>query len=141
VADGPHGQGSSRILRVLARLRFRSVLVPSFGWKRFHTVRSSGADSPRVPGGRSTCSPRTVCFLGFATGGSVVFNGQSTAQAGRSAIPVRTVRGTQPDGPRDLGGQSAPPGQTVRQCLAALFLGSISPSFFRASVCASRNRS
>jgi hypothetical protein len=32
------------------------------------------ADSPRVPGGQSACSPRTVRFSGFATRGSVGFN-------------------------------------------------------------------
>jgi hypothetical protein len=112
-----------------------------FHWKRFRTVRVCWADSPRVPGGQSACSPRTVRFSGFATGGSVGFNGRSTAQAGRSAARVRTVRDTLPDSPRGLCGQSAPPGRTVCQCLAALFLGSIPPSFFRASACASRNRS
>jgi hypothetical protein len=141
VADGPRGLCSSRVLRVLARLRFRSVLVSRFGWKRFRTVRSSGADSPRVPGGQSACSPRTVRFSGFATGGSVGFNRQSASQAGRSVVPVRTVRGTLADSPRGSCGQSAPPGRTVRQSLSALFLGSIPPSFFRASACASRNRS
>jgi hypothetical protein len=69
----------------------------------------SDADSPRVPGRQSACSPRTVRFSGFATGGSVGFNGQSAAQAGRSAVPVRTICGTlvpvrtlrpsRPDGP------------------------------------------
>jgi hypothetical protein len=141
VADGPRGQSSSRVRRVLARLHFRSVLVSSFGWKRFQTVRSSGADSPRLPGGQSACSPRTVRFSGFATGGSVGFNGQSEAQAGRSAVLVRTVRGTLADGPLGPCGQSAPPDRTVHQRLAALFFGSIPPSFFRASACASRNRS
>jgi hypothetical protein len=72
------------------------------------------ADDPRVPGGQSACSPRTVRFSGFASGGSVGFNGQSAAQAGRSAVPVRTVRGTLADGPRGPCGQSASPGLTVR---------------------------
>jgi hypothetical protein len=36
-------------------------------------------------------------FSGFATGGLVGFNGQSVAQVGRSAVPVRTVRGTLAD--------------------------------------------
>jgi hypothetical protein len=40
---------------------------------------------------------------------------------------VRTVRDTLPDSPRGLCGQSAPPGRTVRQSLAALLFGSISP--------------
>jgi hypothetical protein len=120
---------SSCVLRVLARLHFRSVLVLSFGWARFRTVRNRGADSPRVPGGRSACSPRTVRFSGFATRGSVGFNGQSAAQAGRSAVPVRTVRGTLADSLRGSCGQSAPPGRTVPQSLAALLFGSIPPFF------------
>jgi hypothetical protein len=60
---------------------------------------------------------------------------------GRSACVGRTVRGCLADSPRGSCGQSAPAGRTVRQSLAALFLGSIPPSFFRASPCASRNRS
>jgi hypothetical protein len=129
---------SSRVLRVLARLRFRSILVLSFGWMKFRTVRSSGADSPRVPSGRSACSPRTVRFSGFASGGSVGFIGQSAAQAGQSAVPVRTVRRTRADSPRYLGGQSAWPVRTVRSswpdgppepgCFALWFDSSL-PSF------------
>jgi hypothetical protein len=129
VADGPRLVSSSCVLRGLARLRFRSIVFSSFGWARFRTVRVCRTGSPRVPGGQSACSPRTVRFSGFATGGSVGFNGQSAAQAGQYAVPVRTVRGTQPDGPRGPCGQSAPPGRTVRQSLAALFLGSIPLSF------------
>jgi hypothetical protein len=130
VADGPCGQCSSRVLRVLAQLRFRSVLVSSFGWKRFRIVRSSGADSPRVSGGQSACSPRTVRFSRFATGGSVGFNEQSTAQAGRSAVPMQTVCGTLADSPCGSCGQSAPPGRTVRQSLAVCFLVRFLPSSF-----------
>jgi hypothetical protein len=141
VVDGPRLGCSSRVLRVLARLCFRSVSVSSFGWERFRTVRVCWADSPRVPGGQSACSPRTVRFSGSATRGLVGFNGQSAAQAGWSAVPVRTVRGTLADSPRGSCGQSAPPGRTARQSLAALFLGSIPHSSFRASACASRNHS
>jgi hypothetical protein len=99
------------------------------------------ADGPRVPGGQSACSPRTVRFSGFATEGSVVFNGQSAAQAGRSAVPVRTVHATLADGPCGPCGQSAPPGRTVRQSLCDLLLCSIPPFPSCASACASRNRS
>jgi hypothetical protein len=95
-ADGPRGCCSSDVLQVLARSSFRSVVALSFGWAKFRTVRVYWADGPRVPGGQSACSPRTVRFSRFATGGSVGFNGQSAAQAGRSAVPVRTVRGTWP---------------------------------------------
>jgi hypothetical protein len=129
VADGPRVQCLSCVLHVLARLRFRYNLVLSFGWTRFRTVRSRGTDSPRVPGGRSACSPRTVRFSGFATGGSVGFFGQSAAQAGQSAVPVWTVCGTSADSLRGPCGQFAPPGRTVRQSLAALLFGLIPPSF------------
>jgi hypothetical protein len=99
------------------------------------------ADGPRVPGGQFACSPRTVCFSGFATGGSVGFNRPSEAQDGRSAVPVRTVHGRLADGPRGLCGQSALPGRTVRPRLTAWFLVSIPSFFFGASACASRNHS
>jgi hypothetical protein len=141
LANGPRRACSSRILRVLARLRFQSMVFSSFGWAKFRTVRVCRADGPQVPGGQSACSPRTVRYSRCVSGGSVAFFGQSAAQAGRSAASVRTVRDTLPDSPRGLCGPSAPPGRTVRQSLAALFLGSIPPSFFRASACASRNRS
>jgi hypothetical protein len=125
LADGPRRTCSSRVLRVLARLCFLSVVVSSFGWARFRTVRVFRADSPRVPGGQSAGSPRTVHYSRCDSGGSVAFFGQSAAQAGRSAARVRTVHDTLPDSPRGLCGQSAPPGRTVRQSLAALLFGSI----------------
>jgi hypothetical protein len=128
-----------RVLRVLARLCLRSVVALSFCWARFRTVRVFRTDSPPVPGGQSACSPRTVRYSRCVSGGSGVFFGQSAAQAGRSATRVRTVRDTLPDSPRGLCGPSTPPGRTVRQRLAALFFGSIPPSFFRAFACASRN--
>jgi hypothetical protein len=68
-------------------------------------------------------------LFGVAIGGSVCFFGQSADQG-------RMVRGAGADSPRQQAGQSAwpvrtirPPGRTVRQSLAALFLGSIPPSF------------
>jgi hypothetical protein len=51
VADGPRPGCSSRVLRVLSHKRFGSVVISSFGWARFRTVRVCRADSPRVPGG------------------------------------------------------------------------------------------
>jgi hypothetical protein len=51
LADGPCHACSSGVLRVLARLSFRSVVVLSFGWTKFRTVRVCWADGPRVPGG------------------------------------------------------------------------------------------
>jgi hypothetical protein len=133
-ADGPRGCCLSGVLRVLARLSFRSVMALSFGWAKFRTVRVYRADGPRVPGGQSACSPWTVRFSRFATGGSVHFNGRSAAQAGQSAVRVRTVRDTLPDGPRD-------PSRTVRpawpngppeaECFASWFDSSLPFSCLR----------
>jgi hypothetical protein len=49
--DGPRAQCSFCVLRVLARLRFQSVVISSFGWARFQMVRVYRAESPRVPDG------------------------------------------------------------------------------------------
>jgi hypothetical protein len=95
------------VLRVLAHLCFRSIVISSFGLARFRTVRVSRADSPRVPGGQSACSPRMVRYSGFATRGSGCFFGWSSAQG-------RTVRGTGADSPRYPAGQSARSVRTVR---------------------------
>jgi hypothetical protein len=97
------------------------------------TVRGCLADDPRAPRGRSV-------FRGSLLEVLLALTDSSRLRAGRSAVQVRTVRGSRPDSPRGPCGQSAPPGRMVRQSLAALFLGSIPPSFFRASACASRNR-
>jgi hypothetical protein len=127
-ADGPRGCCSSGVLRVPARLSFRSVVVLSFGWAKFRTVRVYRADDPRVPGRQSACSPRTVRFSRFATGGSVCFNGRSAAQAGQSAARVRTVRGTLPDGPRGPSRTVCPAwpdGPPEAECFASWFDSSL----------------
>jgi hypothetical protein len=136
-ADGPRGCCSSSVLRVLARLLFRSFVSLSFVWAKFRTVRVYRADGPRVLGGQSACSPRTVRFSRFATGGSVRFNGRSAAQAGLSAERVRTVRGTLPNSPRG-------PSRTVRpawpdgppdaECFASWFDSSLPFSCFHVCV-------
>jgi hypothetical protein len=97
--DGPRGASSSRVLRVLARLHFLSVVALSFPWARFRTVRSRGrmvrgclADSPRAPRGRSVIRGRLWRFC----------------------LLFRTVRGEGPDGPRCVCGQSVAAGRTVR---------------------------
>jgi hypothetical protein len=83
------------------------------------------ADGPRVPGGQSACSPRTVHYSGSSLEVLVAFSNGPRRRAGQSMVWVRTVRGSRPDGPRGSSGQSAPPGRTIRQSLSALFLGSI----------------
>jgi hypothetical protein len=110
------------VRRVLAQLRFQSVLVLSFGWTKFRTVRSRGADSPRAPRGRSV-------FRGSLLEVLFSLTDSPRLRAGRSAVRVRTVRGSRPDSPRVLCGQSAPSGWMVRQSLAALLFGSIPPFF------------
>jgi hypothetical protein len=106
------------------------------------------SDGPCVPGGQSVGAWRTICVLPadgplfrVTTGATVCFLDSPRLSAGRSVVQVRTVRGNRLDSPRGLCGQSALPGRMVRQSLAALFLGSIPPSLFRASACASRNHS
>jgi hypothetical protein len=139
--DGPRRTCSSRVLRVLARLSFRSVAFLSFGWAEFRTVRSSGrtvrgslADSPRAPRGQSVLRGLLLVVLCALTDGP-------RRRAGRSAVLARTVRGSRPGSPRGQCGRSAPPGQTVRQSLCALLLSSIPLLLSCASACASRNRS
>jgi hypothetical protein len=128
VADSLRLASSSRVLRVLARFRFRSVVISSFGWARFRTVRVCRADGPRVPGGQSACSPRTVRYLGSLLEVLFALTDSSRLRSEWSAVRVRTVRGSRPDSPRGPCGRSAPPGRTVRQSLAALLFGSIPPS-------------
>jgi hypothetical protein len=140
VADSPRCVCSSRVLHVFAHRCLRSVVALSFRWGRFQTARNSGADSPRVPGGQSACSPRTVRYSGLSLEVLFAFSDSPRCRPGRSVVWVWIVRGSRPDGPRGPCGRSAPPSRTVRQSLSALFFGSISSSF-RASACASRNRS
>jgi hypothetical protein len=85
------------------------------------------ADGPRVPGGQSACSPRTVRYSGSCLEVLFAFSNGPRRRAGRFAACARTVRDSRPDGPRGSCGRSAPPGLTVRQSLSALFLGSIPP--------------
>jgi hypothetical protein len=94
------------------------------------------ADGPRVPGGRSACSPRTVRYSRSSLVVRFGFSDGPRRRAGQSAVSVRTVRGSRPYGPRGQCGRSTPPGRTVRQSLCALLLGSIPLFLSRASACA-----
>jgi hypothetical protein len=141
LADRRRRACSSRVLRVLARLCFRSVVALSFRWARFRTARMFRAASPRVPGGQSACSPRTVYYLWCVSGGFVAFSDSPRLRpdgpwqgCGQSTIPCRTVRAAFADSPPRLDGESA---RAWLFCSLVRFF----PSFFRASACASRNRS
>jgi hypothetical protein len=115
--------GLTRLNRSLALM----TLIRNLG-------RGTHADGPPGLRGRSV-------FLGSLLLVLCALSDGPRRRAGQSVARVRTVRGTLPDGPRGHRGQSALPGWTVRQSLAALLFGSIPPSFFRASACASRNHS
>jgi hypothetical protein len=107
VADGPRGLCSSRVLRVLARFRFRSVVVLSFDWKRFRTVRSSGADSPRASRGRSVFRGSLLEVLLALTDSPRPRPDGPSYLCGQSAVHWRTVRVARADSPPLLAGQSA----------------------------------
>jgi hypothetical protein len=75
------------------------------------------ADGPRVPGGQSACSPRTVRVLGLLLLVLCDLTDGPRRRAGQSAGLVRTVRDIRLDDPRGQCGRSAPPDRTVRQSL------------------------
>jgi hypothetical protein len=113
-ADCPRGACSLRVLRVLARLRFRSILVSCFGWKWFRTVRSSGrtvrgclADSPRAPRGRSVIQGRLWRFWSLYRTVRGVGPDSPWCGCERSAAAGRTVRVARADSLPRLAGQSA----------------------------------
>jgi hypothetical protein len=118
-ADGPRGASSSRVFSCscLASLSIRRGFEFSLG--EVSDSPQQWADGPRVPGGQSARSPRTVRYSG-------------------SSLVVRLAFS---DGPRRRAGQSVVWVRTVHQSLCALLLGSIPPFLSRASACASRNRS
>jgi hypothetical protein len=147
-ADGPPGVGrrSARVLFVGSSSCSCSSFVSirrgfEFSLGKISDSPQQRADGPRVPGGQSACSPRTVCYSGASLLVLCVLSNGPQRRDRQSAGLVRTVRGIRPDGPRGQCGRSAPPGRTVRQSQCALLLGSIPPLLSCASVCASRNRS
>jgi hypothetical protein len=130
LADGPRAQCSSRVLHVLARLRFLSVVISSFGWAWFRTVRVCRADSPRVPGGQSACSPRTVCYSGSLLEVLLALTDSPRPRpdgppylCGQSAVCRRTVRVARADSPPLLAGRSA------RAWLICFLVRFLPPSF------------
>jgi hypothetical protein len=111
---------------------FRVFVGRSFGRSACvgRTVRGCLADSPRVPGRQSACSPRTVRYSRRVSGGSGCFFGSPRLRpdgpqqgCGQSAIPCRTVRAAFADNPPCMAGQS---GRAWLLCLLVRFLP---PSF------------
>jgi hypothetical protein len=108
------------------------------GFGRFactrRTVRGCLADSPRAPRGRSVIRGASLEVpLPFSDSPRLRPDGPRQG-CGQSAIPCRTVRVAFADSPPCLAGQSA---RAWQLCSLVRFL----PPFFRASACASRNRS
>jgi hypothetical protein len=134
LADSPRVLCSSRVHRVLAHLRFRSGFVLGFCCSRF-------ADDPSFSSGRSRPGADSPFF---------------PVRLWWFCWLLRTVRSFWPDCPQLLAGLSEAPGRTVRVASAdrpPLLAGQAASAwqlcslvrllslFFRASVCASRNRS
>jgi hypothetical protein len=114
LVDGPRRTCSSGVLRVVARLSFRSVVILSFGWTKFWTVRSSGwtvrlylADSPRAPRGRSVLRDSLLVVLLVLTDSPRPRPDGPPYQCGQSAVHWRTVRVARADSPPLLAGRSA----------------------------------
>jgi hypothetical protein len=134
LADSPWVQCSSRVRRVLAHPHFRSIFVLGFccSWfaegPSFSSRRSgSGADGPPGPRGQSVFPGSSLVVL-------LAFTDCPSLLAGLSAAPGRTVRVAFADSPPLLAEQTA---SAWKLCSLVRFL----PPFFRASACASRNRS
>jgi hypothetical protein len=134
LADRPRALCSSRVRRVLSCLRFRSDFVLGFccSWFADGPGFSSGRSGTRADGppglrGRSVFPGSSLVVL-------VAFSDCPWHSTGLSAAPLRTVRVARADSPPLLAGQSA---RAWQLCSLVRFL----PPFFRASACASRNRS
>jgi hypothetical protein len=107
LVDGPRRACSSCVLRVRARFCFRSVVVSSFGWARFQTVRVYRADSPRAPRGQFVIRGASLeVLLPFSDSPRLRPDGPRQG-CGQSAILYRTFRTAFPDSPLRLARQSA----------------------------------
>jgi hypothetical protein len=105
-ADSPRG-GGGRSARAAffacSSCSCSASLSIRFGFELWLEVVSDSlqqrADGPRVPGGQSACSPRTVRYSGSSLKVLFGFSDSPRQQAGRSAWAVQTVRPSLPDGP------------------------------------------
>jgi hypothetical protein len=113
-ADGPRGAGGRSARREFfpcslcscsASLSIRRGFEFLLG--KVSDSPQQRADGPRVPGGQSTCSPRTVRYSGLSLEVLVAISDGPRRRAGQSAVWVRTVRGSRPDGPRGQCGRFA----------------------------------
>jgi hypothetical protein len=114
LADSPRGACSSRVLRVLARLRFQSILVLGFRCSRFADGPSfssarSVARADSLPGlrGRSVFLGSVLVVLFALTDGPRLRPNSPRQGCGQSTVPCRTVRAAIADSPPCLAGRSA----------------------------------
>jgi hypothetical protein len=129
LADGPRRMCSSGVLRVLARLSFRSVVVLNFGWTKFQTVHSSGRtvhgcleDGPRAPRGRSVFRGLLLVVLLALTDSPRPRPDGPLYLCRQSAVHWRTVRVARADSPPLLAGRSA---RACVSCFLVRFLSSL----------------
>jgi hypothetical protein len=129
LADGPRGPGE-RSAGIVFVVCSSCSCSSSFSIRcDFEFWLGEVSDGPRESGGQSAGAWRTVRVLP-ADGPFFGVRFWRFCWLLRTVRgPGRTVRGTCADSPRGPCGQSAPPGRTVRQSLAALFFCSIPSSF------------
>jgi hypothetical protein len=114
LADGPRGPGgrsANTVFFACSSCSCSASLSIRFGFELWLEVVSDSlqqrADDPRVPGGQSSCSPRTVRYLGSSLEVLFAFSDGPWRRAGQSAAAGRTVRVARADGPPLLAGRSA----------------------------------
>jgi hypothetical protein len=136
LADGPRPPGRRSVLHVFVPCSSCSC-SPSVSIRRGFEFWLDGvsdgpqqrADGPRVPGGQSACSLRTVRYSGASLLVLCALSDGPRRRAGQSVGLARTVGGFRSDGPRGQCGRSAlPAGRSARAC-ELCFLVRFLPSF------------
>jgi hypothetical protein len=121
--DGPRGACGRSARSVFLPCSLCSCLVSSlirhgfeFSLGKVSDSPQQREDGPRVPGGQSACSPRTVRYSGSSLEVLCVLSDGSRRRAGQSAVLVRTVCVASADGP-----PSWPNGPPEPVCFASWF--------------------
>jgi hypothetical protein len=99
----PGGRSASTVFFACSSCSYSALLSIHFGFGLWLGVVSDSlqqrADGPRVPGGQSACSPRMVRYSGLSLEVLFAFSDSPRLRVGWSAVCVRTVRPSWPDGP------------------------------------------
>jgi hypothetical protein len=108
---GPGGRSASTVVFACSSCSCSASLSIRFGFDLWLEVVSDSPqqreDGPRVPGGQSACSPRTVRYSGLSLEVLFAFSDGPRCVCGQSAATGRTVRVARADSPPCLAGQSA----------------------------------